>query len=106
MSRFGPKPKPAAERFWTKVEKSDTCWLWLGVRHRGGYGRFRGADQELVYAHRWSYEHAIGPIPSGLTLDHLCRVTSCVRPSHMEPVTLAENLARSHRDAPRRRKAA
>ena len=36
-----------------------------------------------------------GPIPEGLTLDHLCRVRACVNPAHLEPVTLRENTLRS-----------
>lgn len=45
-------------------------------------------------AHRFVYELLVGPIPAGLTIDHLCRVTSCVRPDHLEPVTNAENVRR------------
>jgi hypothetical protein len=36
----------------------------------------------------------VGPVPEGLELDHLCRVTTCVRPSHLEPVTTGENVRR------------
>ena len=52
-------------------------------------------------AHRFAYELLIGPIPSGLTIDHLCRNTGCVNPAHMEPVTRAENARRHvpHRPA-------
>jgi hypothetical protein len=45
-------------------------------------------------AHRWAYESEVGPIPIGLTLDHLCKVRRCVRPDHLEAVTLQENLLR------------
>lgn len=46
------------------------------------------------YAHRIAYELVVGPIPEGLTLDHLCRVRRCVNPEHLEPVTMGENLRR------------
>jgi hypothetical protein len=46
------------------------------------------------YAHRWSYEHFVGPIPEGLHIDHLCRVRRCVNPDHLEPVTPKENYLR------------
>lgn len=46
-------------------------------------------------AHRWSYEHFVGPIPDGYVIDHLCKVTLCVNPAHLEPVTQRTNLHRS-----------
>ena len=50
--------------------------------------------QRLRRAHRLYYELEKGPIPKGLTLDHLCRVRCCVNPDHLEPVTLVENVMR------------
>lgn len=84
----------APPRFRSKVEVAiDGCWLWGGSRDRKGYGRwwFRGKQ---VKAARFAYEHFVGPIPDGLTIDHLCRVTSCVNPGHLEPVPIAENMRR------------
>ena len=80
------------ERFWAKVEKTETCWLWTASRSTGSYGRFTNGGH--VYAHRFVYELLIGPIPDGLTLDHLCRVRHCVNPAHLEPVTIRENILR------------
>lgn len=97
---------PAAERFWRYVEKGTDpadCWVWRGLVGRWGYGRFYPSSDHGVMAHRFSYESVNGPIPDGLTLDHLCRITSCVNPAHLEPVTVAENLARG--DAPPARNA-
>lgn len=48
----------------------------------------------MVAAHRLAYEELRGPIPSGLELDHKCRVRGCVNPWHLEPVTTAENIRR------------
>ena len=28
-------------RFWKKVEKTKTCWLWRGARSKFGHGRFK-----------------------------------------------------------------
>jgi hypothetical protein len=51
----------------------------------------------MKYAHRVSYEVRYGYIGDGLCLDHLCKVTSCVNPEHLEPVTHAENNRRGSR---------
>jgi hypothetical protein len=81
-------------RFWSKVEKQpDGCWVWLASRNPWGYGHF--AHRRVIRsAHRCAYEIAVGPIPDGLTIDHLCRNPACVNPAHLEPVTMTENLRR------------
>ena len=72
------------------------CWLWEGADDgRHGYGRFK-VGRTCRQAHRISYELHKGPIPAGLTLDHLCRTPSCVCPDHLEPVTALENLRRGN----------
>ena len=83
------------QRFWAKVNKTDTCWLWTACA-RGGYGQISagGRSRKILSAHRVAYEMLVGPIPEGLDLDHLCRVTLCVNPKHLEPVTHRENLLR------------
>lgn len=69
------------------------CWLWQGRPGLNGYGRMSVNDQ-LQYVHRLSYEQHVGPIPDGLTIDHLCRVPLCINPAHLEPVTREENTRR------------
>ena len=87
-----PRPTPA-ERFESKIDKSGDCWEWLGTIYKTGYGQFKVKKKQYL-AHRWSYEHYVGPIPEGLVIDHLCRNRSCVNPDHLEPVTNEENLYR------------
>lgn len=83
-------------RFLSRVRtEPDGCWLWTGYVTATGYGRVAVPGRRKLYAHRVSYELHVGPIPVGLTLDHLCRNKLCVRPDHLEPVTLAENIRRA-----------
>ncbi len=79
-------------RFLSKVLTSQSpCWLWTGANN-GTYGLFAVREQKApAYAHRWAYEHWKEPIPTGLEIDHLCRVPLCVNPSHLEAVTRGEN---------------
>lgn len=92
----GPRAIPEPDRFWPKVDASGVCWEWAGATVRG-YGRFgRGPEygNAVVQAHRWAWEHLVGPIPEDLVLDHLCRNTVCVNPDHLEPVTIGDNVRR------------
>lgn len=84
---------PVAERFWSKVRKTDACWEWIASKDSNGYGTI-AVDGATKRAHRVAYELLIGPIAEGLQLDHLCRVRACVNPAHLEPVTMAENIRR------------
>jgi hypothetical protein len=73
------------------------CWLWIGAtrgRPERMYGAFFVSEKKIAPAHRWLYEATNEPIAGGLELDHLCRVTLCVRPSHLEPVTPTVNVRR------------
>jgi hypothetical protein len=70
------------------------CWIWQRTKLRGRYGKATAPPGRSQLAHRVYYEDAHGPIPDGLTLDHLCRVPACVNPDHLEPVTQAENNRR------------
>lgn len=87
--------KSVQERFESKYipEPNTGCWLWIGSSARGGYGAFL-KNSHQCYAHRVSYELYRGPIPLGLSLDHLCREPSCVNPNHLEAVTHRENMLR------------
>lgn len=82
------------ERFMAKVEKTDACWMWSAGKTTAGYGQFYPKPRRGTYAHRWSYEYHIGPIPEGLHIDHLCRNRACVNPDHLEPVTQRTNTLR------------
>lgn len=76
------------------INEHGFCWFWTGSLGAKGYARFRNEHGKKVFVHRWAYELMVGPIPEGLTIDHLCRKTNCCNPEHLEPVTDLENIAR------------
>lgn len=84
-------------RFWYNVKVTDTCWLWTGSCNPAGYGQFCVAGKRLN-VHRYAYELLIGPIPKGYTIDHVwangCRNKNCVKPAHLEAVTIKVNVQR------------
>jgi hypothetical protein len=64
-----------------------------GWHDRNGYAHFH-KSKNTSKAHRISYEWHMGPIPAGLTIDHLCKNKACVNPEHLEAVTSFENASR------------
>lgn len=107
---YMPVPRLSVEdRFWSHVDKNGPipsyaphlgcCWLWTLKPTRLGYTQFvvgRTPDGKQLHrlAYNWSWEQENGPIPGGMQLDHLCRVTTCVRPSHLEAVPPIVNMQR------------
>jgi hypothetical protein len=75
---------PFEERFWPRVNKSATCWLWTGAVHNG-YGVLRRGPRGagLIRAHVASWELTHGKVPTGLDVCHSCDVRACVRPDHL-----------------------
>lgn len=87
--------KTVDERFDSKWHEDETgCWLW-DAGASNGYGSFWvGYDRGRVPAHRYMYERFKGSIAEGLVIDHLCKVTKCINPDHLEAVTQKENVSR------------
>jgi len=85
------------DRFWAKVEKTETCWLWTAWKDKNGYGGLsKGAKREGYWrAHIYSYILHKGPVPEGYIVEHKCNNPSCVNPDHLRPKTQRENVMRS-----------
>lgn len=78
-------------RFWSKVDKSGSCWTWMGALNHMGYGSFTEIGRKPTGAHRYSYELENGPIANGIDIDHICHNPACVRPSHLRAATRKQN---------------
>ncbi len=101
MGYFKTEEKTDLERLFSKREIKECpnpslngpCWVWLAGVDGSGYGSIR-INTIKCSTHRVSYELLKGPIPTGLELDHLCRVIRCFNPDHLEPVTHHTNILR------------
>ncbi|MCI0564836.1 MAG: HNH endonuclease [Nitrososphaera sp.] len=89
MSR---KSKPLVERFWAKVEKTDTCWNWTAGTDPDGYGVIRLDNWKIqARAPRVAWEMENGVIPNGMMVRHKCDNPKCVRVDHLELGTALDN---------------
>lgn len=84
------------ERFWAKVKKTDSCWLWIGGCKRTGYGRLnKKGKKPKIDAHRASWIIHKGPIPEGVYVLHDCPNgdnPACVNPDHLWLGTHEQNM--------------
>lgn len=103
--------RPLIERFWSKVDQSGPggCWLWTDRVLNSGYALLtitENGQRRKPLVHRLAYELLVGPIPVGMTIDHVCHNQSvcppgpclhrrCVNPAHLEPVDMETNQKRS-----------
>lgn len=78
-------------KFWNKVKKTDSCWLWIGSITMFGYGLFFVDDKKWP-AHRYSYFLAHGQFPTDLHVRHKCDTPLCVNPEHLILGTHADNM--------------
>lgn len=82
-------------RFWSKVNKTEGCWLWTGSTDVYGYGQLSlrlDGHSGILKAHRLGWELAYGLIPVNLQINHRCDVPACVRPEHLFLGSQDDNL--------------
>ena len=85
------------KRFWEKVDKTESCWLWTGATGHYGHGGV-GINSKTHKTHRISWLLAGNTIPEGHVIRHKCRSKNCLNPEHLETGTRAENSADMLRD--------
>ena len=89
------KIKDIRDRFWEKVQKTDSCWIWKAGLDKDGYGQFSVRFKNFR-AHRFAFFLVKGGIDTGLVIDHLCKNKNCVNPNHLELTTVCENSRRGN----------
>jgi len=97
---MGRKSRPLKDRFWEKVHKTETCWLWTGSKRGGESGSVYGSimlkyekgKHNDEFTHRVSYILEHGVIPKGMHVLHTCDNPLCVRPDHLRVGTHQDNM--------------
>lgn len=91
FNAYGRTELPTTEeRFWAKVDKTETCWNWTGQRTTGGYAMF-SAKQKTWMAYRYVWSNYVSEIPENTEIDHICHNRLCVKPQHLRLATSKQN---------------
>lgn len=80
------------QRFWDKVSKTESCWIWNG-KTDDGYGRF-SINKTYYLVHRLTVAVLKEKLIEDMVIDHTCRVRNCCNPDHLEQITKSDNSKR------------
>jgi hypothetical protein len=83
------------DRFWSKVDRSGSCWLWTGETNNHGYGRFafwHGSGRTRVFAHRMVLKLTGASLEDSDVVMHSCDNPPCVNPAHLSIGTQLDNI--------------
>lgn len=85
---------PLEKRFWRYVDKTDTCWNWVGHLNSCGYGMIRpgGSIKEKIGSHRAVWFLTFGELPDTLCILHKCDNRRCVNPEHLFLGSIQDNV--------------
>jgi hypothetical protein len=92
-----PMTQEAIDRFWSKVNKTESCWIFTGKCRSRQYAIFNWKHNDKTYgrsAHRLAWELINGEIPPKLQLCHDCPGgdnPKCCNPDHLFPGTAKQN---------------
>lgn len=78
-------------KFWTKVNKTSSCWLWVGCKNKQGYGQFRVRPKAYL-SHRFSWLIHNGAIPDKQYVCHSCDTPACINPDHLFLGSQTDNM--------------
>ena len=93
-----PVPQRVIDRIFDGINtrSKKKCWEWnlsIGTHGYGQIGWYFSGKSAGTTAHRVAWVAVNGPIPEGMTIDHLCRNRKCVNPNHLQLLTNEENAS-------------